>query len=186
MPKTSIRQTVLNRRRLLAAEVCLAGSLQVQERLLARPEFSAADCVALYSAVAGEVFTDLVFDVARRQGKRVVFPRVCSAGLEFYLVEGREMLSPGTFGVLEPAAGIPVPLSTIDLAVIPGVAFDLCGHRLGYGKGYYDRTFCTAPGRPLLVGFAFDLQLVSQLPREGHDVRLDLLVTETRVLDFRQ
>ncbi|AMV73011.1 5-formyltetrahydrofolate cyclo-ligase [Desulfuromonas carbonis] len=186
MPKTSIRQTVLNRRRLLAAEVCLAGSLQVQQRLLARPEFSAAESVALYSAVAGEVFTDLVFDVARQQGKSVVFPRVCSAGLEFYRVEGRDMLAPGAFGVLEPAAGAVVPLAAIDLAVIPGVAFDLLGHRLGYGKGYYDRTFCTATERPLLVGFAFDLQVVGQLPREGHDVRLDLLVTETRVIDFRQ
>ncbi len=186
MPKNSIRQTVLNRRRLLAAEVCLADSLQVQKRLLARPEFSAADCVALYSAVAGEVFTDLVFDAARQQGKSVVFPRVCGTGLEFFRIEGREKLLPGAFGVLEPAAGVPVSLSGIDLAVIPGVAFDLCGHRLGYGKGYYDRTFCTASERPLLVGFAFDLQVVSQLPREGHDVRLDLLVTETRVIDFRQ
>ena len=185
MPKTSIRQTVLNRRRLLAADRCLAGSLQVQERLLAQPEFSAAGCVALYSPFAGEVFTELVGDEALRLGKRVVYPRVSGTGLEFYQVDDRKTLLPGTFGVLEPMSGRPVSLATIDLAVLPGVAFDLSGHRLGYGKGYYDRTFATVGARPLLVGFAFDLQLVGQLPSERHDVRLDLLITETRAIDFR-
>jgi 5-formyltetrahydrofolate cyclo-ligase len=186
MPKTSIRQTILTRRRAIAAEICLASSLNVQERLLTLPEFAAAACVALYSPIANEVFTEAVFRGAARLGKRVVYPRMCGTELEFVEVADRRELGPGTFGVLEPRGGRRIPPVAIDLAVVPGVAFDLRGHRLGYGKGFYDRAFGTGPSRPLLVGFAFEMQVVDRLPTEGHDVQLDLLITESRVVDFRQ
>jgi 5-formyltetrahydrofolate cyclo-ligase len=186
MPKISIRQTVLNRRRSLTAEICLADSLQVQARLLGLPEFAVAACLALYSPIANEVFTEAVFDAARQLGKRIAYPRVAGAELEFFAVEDRRELGPGTFGVLEPKGGRQVPLAAIDLVVIPGVAFDLHGHRLGYGKGFYDRTFGAESDKPLLAGFAFELQVMERLPKERHDVRLDLLITEERVVDFRR
>ena len=185
MPKIPIRQSLLNRRRALDAELCLTYSLQVQQRLLERPEFSAAQCLALYSPVANEVFTEAVCDAAHAQGKLVAYPRVLADGMGFFAVDQRRELARGSFGVLEPPPARAVPLTAINLAVLPGVAFDLRGHRLGYGKGYYDRTFAEAAARPLLVGFAFELQLVERLPSEGHDVRLDLLFTEARVIDFR-
>jgi 5-formyltetrahydrofolate cyclo-ligase len=185
MPKTSIRQTILNRRRSLAPELCLASSLQVQAQLLSRPEFTAAACVGLYSPIANEVFTEVIFHEAVHRGKRVVYPRICGTELEFFQVGDRQELGPGTFGVLEPKGERRVPLAGIDLAVVPGVAFDLCGHRLGYGKGFYDRAFGNGSEKPLLIGFAFEMQVVDQLPRESHDVQLDLLVTESRVVDFR-
>lgn len=185
MPKTSIRQTILNRRRSLAAEICFASSLHIQERLLDMPEFVAAECVALYSPIANEVFTEAVFQEAVGLAKCVVYPRMRGAELEFVQVGDRRELGPGAFGVLEPKGKNSVPLTAVDLVVVPGVAFDLHGHRLGYGKGFYDRAFGVGSGRPLLVGFGFELQVVDQLPREGHDVRLDLLITESRVVDFR-
>ena len=185
MPKTPIRQSILNRRRALAADMCLALSLQAQERLLASAEFDSAACVALYSPIANEVFTEEIFSAALRLGKRIVYPRVRGSQLEFCEVTDRQALSPGMLGVLEPQEGRPVAPERIDLVVVPGVAFDLFGHRLGYGKGFYDRTF-GARTRGLLAGFAFELQVVEQLPKEDHDVRLDLLITEARVIHFHQ
>jgi len=185
MSKFPIRQSVLNRRRSLSGELGLRYSLQVQARLLERPEFVAADCVALYSPVANEVFTEAVCDTALQLGKRVVYPRVTGDNMAFFAIDQRRELARGSFGVLEPPVGRTAALDEIDLAVIPGVAFDLRGHRLGYGKGFYDRAFAATTQRPLLVGFAFELQVVERLPSEGHDVQLDLLVTEARVVDFR-
>lgn len=185
MPKTSIRQAVLHRRRHLDAEICLTRSLQAQDRLLALPEFAGAGCLALYSAVRNEVFTERIFEVAREAGKEVVYPRVAGTGLEFAPALSREELAPGAFGVLEPTQEVPRAPTSIDMLVVPGVAFDGFGHRLGYGKGFYDRALHGVSGRVLLVGLAFELQLVERLPVEVHDLRLDLLVTEERVLDFR-
>jgi 5-formyltetrahydrofolate cyclo-ligase len=185
VPKTSIRKDMLSRRRHLAAETSMTWSLQAQERFLALPEFGDAGCIALYSPVLNEVFTENIFAEARRLGKQVAYPRVTEDALEFVAVEDHRDLEPGAFGILEPSSsGKAVPVR-IDLLAVPGVAFDRSGHRLGYGKGFYDRALRALSPRALFVGLAFEMQLREALPAEGHDVRLDLLVTEEQVLDFR-
>ena len=85
---------------------------------------------------------------------------------------------PGRFGIPEPEGGSPVSLSELDLMVVPGVGFDLHGHRLGYGRGYYDRVLAGESRRPTLVGLCFEQQVVDRLPRDPHDVCVDLLITE--------
>ena len=90
-------------------------------------------------------------------------------------------LGPGRYGVPEPPTGAPVhELDSGDLAVLPGVAFDRRGRRLGRGRGYYDRTF-RAAGGPLLVGFAADFQVVEEVPTGPTDRPVDAIVTETGV-----
>jgi 5-formyltetrahydrofolate cyclo-ligase len=180
MPKRSIRDELLARRRHLAAETCLGRSLAAQQRLLLVPEFAAATVVALYSPVRNEVFTEEIFTAARHSGKTVTYPRVRGTLLEFVEVVDRQQLVPGAYGILEPAGSQVVPLAALDLIVVPGVAFDLTGHRLGYGKGYYDRILYERRGQ--LVGLCFDFQLVERLPAEAHDVQMDLVVTEKRTL----
>jgi 5-formyltetrahydrofolate cyclo-ligase len=186
MPKTSLRQTVLKNRRHLAPQTCLALSWLVQERVLALPEFIAASCLALYSPIMNEVFTEEILVQANRMGKRVAYPRVRGDRLEFVLAGHRKDLVPGAFGILEPSRGEPLALAEIDLMIVPGVAFDTNGHRLGYGKGFYDRALHALPGPTMLAGLCFELQVVARLPAEDHDIRIDLLVTENRILDFRQ
>lgn len=180
MPKRSIRDELLARRRHLASATCLSHSLAAQQRLLLAPEFAAATVVALYSPVRNEVFTEEIFTGARRSGKTVTYPRVRGTRLEFVEVAERQELVPGAFGILEPGGAQVVPLAALELIVVPGVAFDLAGHRLGYGKGYYDRFLHERRGR--LVGLCFDFQLVERLPAEAHDVRMDMVVTEERTL----
>jgi 5-formyltetrahydrofolate cyclo-ligase len=182
MPKRSIRDELLARRRHLAVETCLGRSLAAQQALLLTPEFAAATVVALYSPVRNEVFTEEIFAEARRSGKTVTYPRVRGNLLEFVEVRERQELEPGAYGILEPGGVQVVPLSSLELIVVPGVAFDLIGHRLGYGKGYYDRFLHQRRGQ--LVGLCFDFQLVERLPAEAHDVRMNMVVTEERTLRF--
>jgi 5-formyltetrahydrofolate cyclo-ligase len=184
MPKKSIRTEVLARRRHLAAETCLQWSLLVQERLLESSEFLNATAVALYSPVQNEVFTELIFNQALAQGKLVTYPRVRGNELEFIQVAETAELKPGTFGVLEPTGERVVSSACLDLVVVPGVAFDLGGHRLGYGKGFYDRCLHGKRRPGFLAGLCFELQMVDNLPAEAHDVRMDMVMTENGRYDF--
>jgi len=182
MPKRSIRETLLKQRRHLSLDTCLTKSLQAQARLMTSKEFTAAAIIALYQPVFNEVFTEAIFHGSRQAGKVVVYPRVRGTALEFVRVDELAGLVPGRFGILEPVGTELVAVAAIDLMVVPGVAFDLGGHRLGYGKGFYDRALHAQPLRGVLVGLAFDFQIVPELPAEGHDIPMDLLVTEERII----
>jgi len=184
MPKRSIRDELLARRQHLAAATCLSCSLAAQQRLVLAPEFVAAKVVALYSPVRNEVFTEDIFTAARRSGKTVTYPRVRGPLLDFVEVAERNELVPGAYGILEPRGSQVVPLAELELIVVPGVAFDLAGHRLGYGKGYYDRFLHERKGR--LAGLCFDFQLVERLPAEAHDVQMHMVVTEQRTLHLAE
>jgi 5-formyltetrahydrofolate cyclo-ligase len=184
MPKKSIRDEMLLRRKGLAATTCLGLSLRIQERLLASPEFTAADRLALYSPVLNEVFTEEIFSVSRRLGKRVAYPRVCGTTLEFVAVSDRSELCPGIYGIPEPKGSRIMSLDSLDLLLVPGVAFDMAGHRLGYGKGFYDRILHRRAAHALLVGLCFEQQLIRALPVETHDVRMDMIITEEHTLGF--
>ena len=182
MPKKSIRGRLLAQRKQLPAETVLHHSLRIQEQLLRTPEFAAAATVALYSPILNEVFVEEVFHGARSNGKRVAYPRVCGGTLEFVEVKTLADLRPGSFGILEPAGERIVPAAGLDLVAVPGLAFDVTGHRLGYGKGLYDRVLHLAEDRRVLVGLAFAFQILEALPAEAHDVRMDLLICEERIL----
>lgn len=184
MPKKTIRDEMLARRKALAAATCLGLSLRLQERLLASSEFAAADHLALYSPIMNEVFTEEIFSASRRLGKKVAYPRVCGTTLEFVEVADRSELSPGAYGIPEPAGSRVMSLASFDLLLVPGLAFDLAGHRLGYGKGFYDRILHRRAGHAMLVGLCFEQQLIRTLPAETHDVRMDMIFTEERTLGF--
>lgn len=182
MPKKPIRAALLAQRKHLSLDTCLHLSLMVQERFLQLPEFAAARSLALYSPILNEVFTEEIFDRALSLRKRVVYPRVQGPAMEFFPVNCRDDLRAGNFGILEPQGDSAVPVGDLELLLVPGVAFDQAGHRLGYGKGYYDRLLQQRSTGCRLVGLCFEFQLVSSLPAEPHDVRMDLLVTEQRTL----
>ena len=183
MPKRPIRQRLLLERRNCSVESCLQWSRQIQDRFLTDDLYRQATCLGLYSPVQNEVQTSLVAKQARLDGKRLVYPRVCGEQLQFCPVDDESELVCGAFGICEPQ-GAPLPLAEVDLLIIPGVAFDHGGHRLGFGKGYYDRTLAAAPDRLTRVGFAYEFQVVAQLPTAEHDCRLTALVTEQRTLHF--
>lgn len=183
MPKISVRKRQLAQREALSPEECRRASRLITQRLAQLPEYLAARTVALYSPIRNEVDISGLLPAALSAGKRVVYPRVRDTEIDFHVITSLTQLHPGGFGVAEPLAGEVVAVAKIDLLVVPGVAFDGNGHRLGYGKGYYDRVLARLK-KQTAVGVAYRVQLVDALPTEGHDQRLNVLVTEETIQRF--
>lgn len=184
MPKRSLRQRMLAQRVALSEEEWRRSSLLAQENLLSLEEYARAECIALYAAARNETDTTEILEAAFRAGKRVLYPAVCGEHMVFRQVEGLASLEEGCFGILEPCpTGVDHNADEADLIVVPGVAFDLSGHRIGYGKGFYDR-FLRHPGRKAhLVGLCHDFQIIDgEIPAEEHDIRMETIVSNRRII----
>ena len=181
MPKRALRAATLARRRELTSQQVCAHSLSLQQRFLALPEFQRATVLALYAPIFNEVETSAVASQALSTGKTLLFPAVMGNDMQLRRVTALSELVPGRFGIPEPG-GEPFDPDAADLVVVPGVAFDFFGRRIGYGKGYYDRTLHQLEGSGRLVGFCYDFQLFEVIVGEPHDVTMDIIVTELRVV----
>jgi len=185
MPKRSIRARFLAERKSLLQQQRDELSKQVQQKFLRSELLAEVKFIALYSAIYNEVLTDTVAGWALDSGKTVAYPRVAGEYLEFVEIASLVDLTPGSFGVLEPSAGNLVTPASLDLVVVPGVVFDRAGHRLGYGRGYYDRVLDECRQDCKKVGFAYQFQVVESLPVvEEHDRTLSALMTEHETLNF--
>ena len=161
----------LEQRRKLSEEVC--------RRVLSSPWWTAAQTILLYHALADEVDTTQLIEAGHKAGKQILLPVVIGDELELRQYNGPETMRKGAFGILEPT-GNPIPPSQykcIQLAIIPGVAFDKAGHRLGRGKGYYDRLLpqLTATHK---LGICWGFQLLDLIPAEAHDVKMDEVISQ--------
>jgi 5-formyltetrahydrofolate cyclo-ligase len=135
----------------------------------------------VYAPLGGELDVTPVAATATRDGKAVYYPRVGAAGLEFVRAE-TGALRPGRFGVLEPTEGVALePGTEPTLFVVPGVAFDLRGVRLGRGGGHYDRALAAHPA-PARLGIAYEFQIVPRLPQAAWDAPMSGVVTDARLI----
>jgi 5-formyltetrahydrofolate cyclo-ligase len=170
------------RRALSALQVHELG-VAAQSHLLRLPQFLDATSIALYAPIHGEVGTSLLHDQARMLGKAILYPAVTGHALVFRQVSALAMMAPGEYGILEPPSTAEAwAPANIDLIVVPGVAFDRRGYRIGYGKGYYDRTLHPLEGHGRLFGLCYEFQLLDEITVIPHDVRMDGIVTEHRVI----
>jgi 5-formyltetrahydrofolate cyclo-ligase len=179
------RQMSLLRNDVTAADSERAGELAARA-LIDLDLTKRAERIALYAALPYEIPTRLLFDAVIEKTGAALLPRTTDPiGLEFFAVERWEELRPGAFGVLEPQTdGTAVRLAPDDLVVVPGVAFDEAGYRLGHGKGYYDRAFAAELGdSPTLVGFGYEFQIVDAVPHDQRDRQMDAIVTDQKVRD---
>lgn len=163
---------------------CDAAAQAVAERLARLPELAAVRVVLAYGATPEELDPAPALGLLRARGVTIAFPRVEAPGvLGLHLVEPADELLTGMFGIREPAADAPrVDPDDIDAALVPGVAFDADCWRLGYGGGYYDRLLPLLRSDCARIGIAYDEQVLEAIPAEEHDVRLDAVVTPTRVV----
>lgn len=182
MPKRAVRQRLLNHRKQLQVVECHPLGLQAQQHLIRAECFRDARVVALYSPINNEVATESLFSAARAAGKQICYPRVADQVLEFVEVTSLQLLRPARFGVAEPEAGRLISVDAVDLIVVPGVAFDRAGHRLGYGKGFYDRELARVSAAATSVGLCYGFQVCDRLPREAHDRPVQFLATETEFI----
>jgi len=184
--KKELRQSALQSRRAIPSTRITELSWRVEENLVAQKEFRDARCIASYVAKEDEVQTAPILERALSEGKVVVVPVVdkTSDELLFFEIHNVRELSPGRFGVREPKrTGATVPLLETDLVLVPLLAWDGRGHRVGYGKGYFDRALA-ARGSSTAIGLAFESQAVPHVPEGRTDVQLDMVVTEKQVLRF--
>jgi 5-formyltetrahydrofolate cyclo-ligase len=157
------------------------------DRLTALPEYGAAGTVLCYVSFRTEVATHDFLARMLAEGKRVVVPYCEADSLELFRFNDFADLSPQTLGILEPKAELRgrddrrVGVEEIDLFVIPGLAFDRQGGRLGYGKGYFDRLLKHARHDALLAAAAFECQLFDAVPVLPRDVRVDMVITESKL-----
>ncbi len=162
-------------------------SREICGKLAALPEYAAAETIMFYLDIRCEVRTRPFLPTARRDGKCVVIPYCIQRRLELFRMESLDELAPSSFGILEPTpewqtqADRKVSPAELDLIVIPGVAFDRHGGRLGHGGGYYDKLLRQVREHTRLVALAFECQLIPQVPMLSHDVYVDKVITETSV-----
>ncbi|AFU59189.1 putative 5-formyltetrahydrofolate cyclo-ligase [Candidatus Nitrososphaera gargensis Ga9.2] len=171
---------MLEKRNRLDAQEIVERSKRVQEFLINSKEFQSAKVVGAYYAFGSEVRTDLVIEQTKALGKKVALPSVEGENLTFYELSSGKYLVKGRFGIMEP---LPYgPVDRMDLLVVPGIAFDRKGYRLGYGKGYYDK-FLAKRKVVFSIGLAYSFQLLdNNLPLGEHDKRLDAIATEDRII----
>jgi len=185
--KKRLRSRLRTQRESLSKIEVGTKSRAILDRLTALPSYLAAKTVHTYVAWGNEVDTHQLIRDAFSHGKCVIVPRVDveRRALEHYRINSFSDLSPGAFGILEP---VPARASRFEpggaeVVVVPGIAFDPSGHRLGFGGGYYDAFL--KPLSATKIALAYDFQIVDLLPTREEDERVDLIITEKRILHGR-
>jgi len=176
MEKKELRQIIRARKASYSKEQLEVMSVDVCRDIMQDGAWRAAGVVLLYHALPDEVNTELLIERAVFMGKTVLLPVVVGDDLELRVYEGDSSLSVGAFGIKEPTGPV-FPVSeydSINLAIVPGMAFDAYGNRLGRGKGYYDRLLPRLRNA-MKIGVCFPFQMVERVPSEVHDVKVEIL-----------
>jgi 5-formyltetrahydrofolate cyclo-ligase len=182
--KDTIRQRIRARRRRLAPAFIRTASARIQRAVLGLPEWQASRSVCLYLALPGEVQTGQLLRACWKSGKRVLVPALRPACRRYALAQLRpdEPLRAGRWNVPEPARPRWMPSGKADCVVVPGLAFDRRGGRLGHGGGHYDRLLVGAAlRRAFKAGLALECQVTARVPMQKRDIRMDAVVTEKAI-----
>lgn len=185
--KKTLRTRVIAARESISPSDRAAMSAAITQGVTAHSRFQEARCVSLYSSFGAEFDTTALIAAAHAEGKIVVLPRVDRAtkSLAMHIVNPTTTLHPDKWGIPEPAPDAPLAeIERIDFVLVPGVAFDRLGNRLGYGAGFYDRFLLKVSASATRLVAAFDCQIVDTVPVEPHDQRVHFLVTPTEQWDF--
>ena len=180
--KLALRSRMHALRQALPSSACDARSGEIHKRLFALAELKRAETILAFAAIGNEARTRPSMEAAWAAGKRVALPKVFGDEIQLYLVDWKTVLVEGAFSVPEPPEQVVrVRPDEVDFALVPALAVDPRGYRIGYGGGYYDRLIpqlehaCTC-------AVAYDFQLVSEVPELPFDVAVDLIVTDKRVI----
>ena len=148
------------------------ASLDLAEKLFAHPAYQRAEALYGYLAYNQEVRTATILRRAQLDGKRVAVPKVYGDTMKFLWLDDLDAVEPGAYGIPEPVADGPVAEDAAALVLMPGLAFDRAGHRMGYGGGFYDKYLAAHPGHPT-IALCYGFQMLPQLAAESHDIPVD-------------
>ena len=177
MNKKAVRKQMRKKRAALSAEEIQHKSNLICKTLSQLPEFQAAKSIAFYVSTKEEVQTHaLIKSLLNSKEKRVAVPIYSST--VFSEINDWNELSQGSFGILEPKN---VSVIDVDLVVVPGIAFDRNGNRLGHGHGFYDRILAHFSKKA--IALAYEDQILENVPIVNHDMKVDKIITEKRTID---
>ncbi|HEX7479534.1 MAG TPA: 5-formyltetrahydrofolate cyclo-ligase [Polyangiales bacterium] len=180
--KSELRKRMRSVRGVLPIEACAVRSQRACAALLSLPQYARASTVLAYVAMRKELDPRELVVHALAAGKRVALPRIDGETLSLHAYQPDDELETNAFGLQEPLASAPrIDAQQVELVLVPALALDPRGYRIGYGGGFYDRVL------PLLlnaykVGLAYDFQLISEAPVDAHDVPVDAVITDARCL----
>ena len=186
MSKNEIRNHIRQQRRNQSPSIIQRKSKAIWVSLSSIQEFNRADTIAFYVSIAREreVDTTTMIEESLSLGKRICIPKVVkNNALRFIEIRSMKDLNKGSFGILEPAGGSRILPQAIDLVIVPGVAFDKSGNRLGFGKGYYDKFLSKLEDGTPIIALAFDFQIVDGISSSKNDVKVHKIITETRIIE---
>jgi len=176
--KQDLRKAILAKRNLLTEEECKSKSNDIVKSLFQIKQFQSAKCIALYLPTGNEVITNQIIEKCISVGKEVLVP-VTNAHIEFFRFNSFEDLTPGKYGIPEPKLRNS-PKCDPDVILVPGIVFGFCMHRIGYGKGYYDRYL--RGHKAYRIGICYDFQILNELPKHEDDQHMDLIITDKRTI----
>ncbi|MCJ7665969.1 MAG: 5-formyltetrahydrofolate cyclo-ligase [Actinobacteria bacterium] len=183
--KKIIRKRIQKKRDSLSDQIRLTKSKAIAAKFIKLGFYKDSKKIIAYFPFRSEIDTTIIIRKALRQQKKVLLPRVNGKDLDLYYIKDLSKdLGPGSFGIMEPvpAECIPASYKDIDLVLIPGVGFDRQMNRLGYGGGFYDKLLKILPADLPRIAIAFDLQIVDSIPIMAHDLKIDIIVTETEII----
>ena len=180
--KNNIRISILGERNSLDMQTITSVSNDVYNNLFNLINYDDYNTYFIYLDFKNEVKTNEIINFLLNNGKRVLVPLTNPNDISMKAVEIKSFddLSVGNFGVLEPKDidNDIVP----DVVIVPGVAFDINGNRIGFGKGYYDNYFNSLVSNPVKIALAYDFQVLDSIPSEKHDVKMNYIVTEKKII----
>lgn len=180
MNKVLLRELTRKMRDSMLPEDAIAHSKIIEKQLLSDENYKSAKSLFIYVSFGNEVRTYGVIMNAKKTGKKVYIPKI--VGGEMKAVEcDLKCLMPNKFGVMEPSTYNIADAKNIDICITPGVVFDCDKNRIGYGRGYYDRFFDKYPDI-YKIGLAYDIQVVKEIETQPHDIKMDKIITEKRII----
>ncbi len=188
--KRALRKEMIQARTALSEDVIKEKSHAILDRIMASARLNDFDTIMIFMDFRKEVQTQPIIEWLWHKGKTVVIPRVKkgSAILELCIIHSFEDMQLSPLGILEPKETHEdfANAEDIDFVFMPGVAFTEDGKRLGYGGGYYDQLIPLMQNAVPKIALAFDLQIISDIPVESHDIRIDGIFTESRFISCKE
>lgn len=175
MNKSELRKVLKERRRAIEKSERLKKSTMICKSVTESHIFKESDVVMIYLSFSDEVDTEEIITTAFREGKKVIVPVVDGDVMFASVLNSREQLKKGAFGISEPVIKEEWT-GKVDLCIIPGLGFDRKGGRIGFGRGYYDKFLSKTPCKR--IGLAFSEQIAEDVFGEEHDISMDIIVTE--------
>ncbi|HHW71482.1 MAG TPA: 5-formyltetrahydrofolate cyclo-ligase [Clostridiales bacterium] len=186
--KDEIRKFIEKRRDGLDDTIKKSMDNRIFNLIIGHNLFKDASVIFTYVSFKGEVNTHNIINYALKEGKTICVPKIIdkSKGMALFKIEDLSSLSPGYCGILEPQVNLgTLSIDCVDLIIVPGLAFDMRGGRIGYGGGFYDRLLASSSADVSKVALAYEFQVFDKIPTDKWDKGVDMIMTEERIIDCR-